>query len=56
MYAWIWRRTPGTTWVRLLIWLAVLLGVVTVLFGWVFPWMQTELPFTDVTVDGTSSE
>ena len=55
MYAWMWRRTPGPVWVRLLIWLAVGLAVVALLFGWVFPWVQSELPFTDVTVEAASS-
>jgi len=55
MYAWIWRHTPGPTWVRLLIWLVVALAIVAVLFTWVFPWVQAHLPFTDVTVDGTQS-
>jgi predicted exporter len=55
MYAWMWHRTPGPVWVRLLIWLAVGLAVVALLFGWVFPWVQSELPFTDVTVEAASS-
>jgi hypothetical protein len=55
MYPWIWRHTPGPVWLRLLIWLVVLAAVVVMLFGWVFPWVEPRLPFTDVTVDGTSS-
>ena len=26
-------------------------GIVAALFVWVFPWVETWLPFTDVTVD-----
>ena len=51
MYAWIWRHVPGPTVVRLLIVLALLSLLVAVLFGWVFPWIEPRLPFTDVTVD-----
>jgi hypothetical protein len=27
-------------------------GIVAVLFLWVFPWLEPRLPFTNVTVDG----
>lgn len=51
MYAWLWNHLPGPTPVRALIALALLLGVVAVLFLWVFPWLEPILPFTGVTVD-----
>ena len=54
MYAWIWRHLPGPSVVRALLLLAAFAVLVVGLFGWVFPWVETWLPFTDVTVDGTS--
>jgi hypothetical protein len=41
--------------VRLLIALLMFLAVVAVLFVWVFPWVETLLPFTDVTVDESAA-
>jgi hypothetical protein len=55
MYAWIWRHTPGPAWLRSVLLLLVFVLLVLVLFTWVFPWVETRLPFTDVTVNGTSS-
>lgn len=51
MYAWLWRHLPGPTPVRALIALALFVGVVVVLFLWVFPWLEPRLPFTNVTID-----
>lgn len=51
MYVWIWRRLPGNAWVKSLISLALVLGVVYALFQYVFPWAEPLLPFNDVTVD-----
>jgi hypothetical protein len=51
MYAWIWRHLPGPVPVRATVAVLLLLAVVVVLFGWVFPWLEPRLPFTDVTVD-----
>jgi hypothetical protein len=55
MYAWIWRRLPGPVGVKLLVVLALLAVVVVLLFGWVFPWVEPRLPFTEVTVEPTPS-
>ncbi len=55
MYAWIWNHLPGRTAVRLVLCTIALAGVVLVLFGWVFPWLEPRLPFTDVTVDSMIS-
>lgn len=55
MYAWIWRHLPGPVPVRLLVATVLLLGVVAVLFVWVFPWLEPRLPFTNVTVDGAET-
>ncbi len=51
MYAWLWRHLPGRWPVKALIALAMFAVVVVVLFAWVFPWVETRLPFTDVTVE-----
>lgn len=51
MYSWLWRHLPGPLGVRVVIVLLLFLAVVAVLFLWVFPWVETRLPFTDVTVD-----
>ena len=54
MYGWLWRHLPGPTPVRAIIALALFLGVVAVLFLWVFPWLEPRLPFTRVTIDATA--
>lgn len=55
MYAWIWRHLPGPRWLRALQLVVAFLLIVAVLFVWVFPWAETWLPFTDVTVEESSS-
>jgi hypothetical protein len=55
MYGWVWRHLPGPWPVRLVIALLLFLAVVAVLFVWVFPWVETLLPFTDVTVDESAA-
>jgi hypothetical protein len=55
MYAWIWRSLPGPAWVRALVLLVAFAVIVLVLFEWVFPWVESRLPFTDVTVDSSAS-
>lgn len=52
MYGWIWRHLPGNAWVKAVCSLALTLGVVFVLFQWVFPWAEPLLPFNDATVNG----
>lgn len=51
MYGWIWRHLPGSTPVRALISLVLVLGIVFLLFQYVFPWAEPLLPFNDVTVN-----
>jgi len=55
MYAWLWHRLPGSTPVRVLTALALVLVVVAVLFLWVFPWLEPRLPFTEVTVEESAA-
>jgi hypothetical protein len=51
MYAWIWRRLPGRRPAKLFGMLALLVGVLAVLFLVVFPTVGRSLPFNHVTVD-----
>lgn len=51
MYGWIWRHLPGPAPVRALLALLLVVGVVFVLFQYVFPWAEPLLPFGNVTVD-----
>ena len=50
MYAFIWRLLPGPVPVRLVLALALVAGVVLLLFTTVFPWAEHALPFLNVTV------
>ena len=52
MYAALWRILPGPWWVRVLILLVVLAGVLTACVLWVFPWIDTLVAPQEVTVDG----
>jgi hypothetical protein len=51
MYAWIWRHLPGRWPLKTLLALVMVGAIVTVLFLWVFPWLEPRLPFNQVTVD-----
>jgi hypothetical protein len=50
MYGWIWRHLPGGTASRALVALVLVLGVCALLLFVVFPWVEPNLPFNDVTV------
>ena len=52
MYAWLWRTLPGPFAARALQALVLFLAVVAALFLWVFPWVESQLPYNDVTVPG----
>ncbi len=52
MYGWIWRQLPGNAWMKAFCSLVLVIGIVFVLFQWVFPWAEPLLPFNDVTVNG----
>jgi hypothetical protein len=51
MYAWIWRRLPGGTRSKALLALVLVLAVAALLLLVVFPWVEPQLPFNQVTVD-----
>jgi hypothetical protein len=55
MYSWLWRTLPGPALLRALQSLVLAALVVTALFLWVFPWVETQLPYSDVTVPGPGS-
>ena len=50
MYSWIWRHLPGGTVSRALISVVLVLGLCALLLFVVFPWVEPQLPFNDVTV------
>lgn len=50
MYGWFWRALPGPVWFRLIIVLALLIGVVWLLFEFVFPALAPLLPLDETTV------
>ena len=52
MYGWLWRTMPGPVAARVLQSLVLLSAVVVALFLWVFPWVESQLPYNDVTVPG----
>lgn len=52
MYVWLWRHLPGNAAARALQSLVLFGLVVAVLFAWVFPAIEADLPYQDVTVPG----
>ncbi|GAA3729263.1 hypothetical protein GCM10022239_02460 [Leifsonia bigeumensis] len=50
MYGALWRVLPGPIWVRVLILLVALAGVLFCLQEWVFPWVNSLIPIPDATV------
>jgi hypothetical protein len=53
VYGWLWRRLPGGLPGKLVGCLALLAGVLALLFYVVFPWVQPRLPWNHVDVTGT---
>lgn len=51
MYAWLYRKLPGSTPVRILVILALLAAAVLLLMEVVFPMVETLMPYSDVAVD-----
>ena len=50
VYGWLWRRLPGPPALRALQALVLVLALVALCFGWVFPAVAPHLPFNDGTV------
>jgi hypothetical protein len=55
MYAWVWRRLPGRWPAKLIATLALLVGVLALLFYVVFPWAQPRLPWNHVEVSQSAA-
>ena len=51
MYGALWRVLPGPVWVRLLLVLALIAAVLALCVYMVFPWINTFVNVTDVTVE-----
>ena len=45
MYAALWRKLPGNTWVKTLIALAIAVAVFFLLMEVVFPWVSAQMPY-----------
>lgn len=52
MYGWIWEHLPGSTGVKALEAVLLLVAVLALLMFVVFPWVEPQLPFNDVTTVG----
>ncbi|MCA0328593.1 MAG: hypothetical protein LCI03_01665 [Actinobacteria bacterium] len=56
MYGWIWSHLPGPWPVKAVLALALLAIVVLLCFQYVFPWLESVVPWLgDVTVDNSPS-
>jgi hypothetical protein len=51
MYAALWRILPGPWWVRVLILLVLVAAILTACVLWVFPFIDSFIAPTDVTVE-----
>ncbi len=56
MYSWIWRHLPGSRTVRVVQALMLVAAVVTLLLLVVFPWLEPQLPFNDVTTGEVTTD
>ena len=52
MYTWIWRRLPGSSWLRAVQALLLVVAVSLLLLFVVFPYVEPHLHLNDVTVNG----
>lgn len=52
MYGALWRMLPGPAWLRAVILALLAVGVFLLLMEVVFPWVETLLPGSDVSVGG----
>ncbi|MBK8461896.1 MAG: hypothetical protein IPL36_02195 [Nigerium sp.] len=50
-YGAIWSLLPGPRPVKAILALALIAGVIAVLFTWVFPMIEPMMPFNDITVE-----
>lgn len=50
MYSWIVSKIPGPWPIKLLVVIAVLIGLFFLLMEVVFPWASQMMPYTDVAV------
>jgi hypothetical protein len=55
MYAWLWRRLPGSTVERAGLALAAVVVVGVLLWYFLFPWVEPKLQFDHGTVGGGTS-
>lgn len=55
MYAVIWRLLPGDRTTKLLVALALIIGLVSVLWYVVFPWVEPKIQFDHGTVGSPSA-
>lgn len=53
MYAALWQILPGPVWLRVLLLLVLLAGVLLVLSTWVFPWVDEIINKQEATVGGS---
>jgi len=52
MYAALWQILPGPVWLRILILLVLLAGLLLALSTWVFPWVEEIVNNQEATVGG----
>ncbi|WP_461171358.1 hypothetical protein [Trueperella pyogenes] len=50
MYGALWRLLPGPTWLKVIESLILILGVVYLLFEFVFPWIMANTKIVDNTI------
>jgi hypothetical protein len=51
MYGWIWRHIPGPMAIRVVVAMALAVGVMALLMFVIFPWAEPLLPFNNVTTE-----
>jgi hypothetical protein len=49
VYGWIWRHLPGPVPLKVVEAVVIILGIVALLMLVVFPWVEPNLPFNQVT-------
>jgi len=51
MYAALWGILPGPPWVRIILLALLIAAVLVTLVTWVFPWVQTLIDTSEVTIE-----